>query len=366
MFNIGGVFVNHYSGWSEFYQQPLEQKLPLFLLEERLFDILYAQQFSRQFLEQLFVLADRIRAIAKTKEGSDYLQTCLSDKRALLVFVQPSTRTFLSFENACHLLGMRTSEIRDMSTSSEVKGESPEDSIRTFSSYVDVIITRHLDEGFAEMAAWVLNTMTQRQVPVINGGSGKDQHPTQALLDMYTLQRGFRRRCKSGIDGKKIMMVGDLKRGRTVRSLCRLLALYDDVEIVFSSPKAFAMREDILEFLSQKQVKFSITEEFESMLGNVDAMYSTRIQDEHDTDHESSSVDAKAFYLKESHLEKLQPHTVILHPFPRRQEIDVAVDSDSRALYWKQARNGMWIRAGLLLYLFRRETLVHDYPLAKL
>src|SRR5690606_23817375 len=109
----------------------------------------------RVFLEEIFALSDRIRLIAKSKSGADFLQTILSDKRAMLFFVQPSTRTFLSFLNACQSLGMKTSEIRDTSTSSEIKGESQEDTIRTFSSYVDLIITRHPEEGFAEKAAWI-------------------------------------------------------------------------------------------------------------------------------------------------------------------------------------------------------------------
>lgn len=326
-----------------------------FIKNDRIFDVLYAQQFSRDILSHLFNISDNLRKIAKSKKGADFLSTILSDKRALLFFVQPSTRTFLSFENACHILGMKTSEIRDASTSSEVKGESLEDTVRTFSSYVDVIITRHYDEGFAELAANTLNNHTNRSIPVVNGGSGKDQHPTQALLDVYTLERGFKRRCSSGIDNKKIMMVGDLQRGRTVRSLCRLLALYNNIEIVFCSPKEFSMNDDILYFLSEKKIQFGITEDFESSISNVDAIYTTRIQDEHDISNESSKVDTTKYHLTDRHLELLQEHTIILHPFPRRNEISNKIDNDSRALYWKQARNGMWIRAALLLYIFNRE-----------
>lgn len=355
------VFMRYYKGWQEFNNQPLEAKLPSFEQNGKLSDILYAQQFSKEFLESLFALSDKVRYIAKTKRGSDFLATVLSDKRALLFFVQPSTRTFLSFENACHILGMKTSEIRDASTSSEVKGESTEDMIRTFSSYVDVIITRHFDEGFAELAAWVLNTQANRSIPVINGGSGKDQHPTQALLDIYTLKRAFAKRCGNSIDGKKILMVGDLKRGRTVRSLSRLLTLYNDVEITFASPKEFAMQDDILQFLRSKQITHTITDDFEAAICEADAIYCTRIQDEHDIDGESRKVDTSRFYLLEKHLNSLKENTVILHPFPRRDEIDVAVDKDPRALYWKQARNGMWIRIALLIYLFDREKLIEQY-----
>jgi aspartate carbamoyltransferase catalytic subunit len=220
---------------------------------------------------------------------------------------------------------------------------------------VDLIIIRHLDEGFAERAAWALNTHASRPIPVINGGSGKDQHPTQALLDIYTLSRSGK------IDNKKFAMVGDLKRGRTVRSLCRLLSLYNNVELYFVSPKEFAMREDILEFLRSKNIKFHITDDLDSTLPKVDALYCTRIQDEHDLNKESISVDISNFTINEHNINKLKEDAVILHPFPRRYEIDVKVDKNPRAAYWKQARNGMWVRIALILKLFEKEDLINDY-----
>lgn len=350
-----------YPGWETFHSLPIEQRLPLFQREGRLFDVIYAQQFERDYLENLFTLADTIWKIAKTKKGMDFLQTVLSDKRAMLFFVQPSTRTFLSFLNACQTLGMRTSEIRDVSTSSEMKGESKEDTIRTFSSYVDLIITRHVDEGFAEKAAWVLNTHAKRSIPVINGGSGKDQHPTQALLDMYTLHRAFKR--QQGIDYKHVVMVGDLKRGRTVRSLCRLLTLYKGVTITLVSPQEFAMNDDMLNFLSEQKVQYTQTTDLNSALANADAVYATRIQDEYDTDNESSKVDTSHYNLTQHHLSLMKKDAVILHPFPRREEISVEIDQDPRAFYWKQARNGMWVRIALIVSLFNRESVIMDYPL---
>jgi len=352
-----------YEGWEEFYSKPIEDKLDTFIKNGKIFDVIYAQQFERSYMEELFALADKVRVIAKTQQGMDFLGTILSDKKALLFFAQPSTRTFLSFQNACHTLGMKTSEIRDASTSSEVKGESPEDTIRTFSSYVDLIIIRHFNEGYAELASWTLNEHANRSVPVINGGSGKDQHPTQSLLDMYTFQRSFAD--IGGIDGKKIAMVGDLKRGRTVRSLCRLLSLYNDIELFFVSPPQLAMRNDILDFLSENGVKYTQTDDFEGVLQNADAVYSTRMQDEHDKNGESASVDYARFTLKESHLATMKEHAVILHPFPRRDEIEVAVDNNKRAAYWKQARNGMWVRIALILKLFGRDDVVHQSGLFK-
>ncbi len=353
--------MQQYAGWEEFHNKNIEDKLPLFRQDGNIFDVLYAQQFTKIELEELFKLADRIREIAKTRYGLRFLSTLLDDKRAMLFFVQPSTRTFLSFQNACHILGMKTSEIRDASTSSEVKGESPEDMIRTFSSYVDLIIIRHFNEGFAERAAWALNIHTARSIPVINGGSGKDQHPTQALLDIYTLERAFRK--TGGICNKKIAMVGDLKRGRTVRSLCQLLSLYEGVEFFFVAPEAFAMRGDILDKLTAKGIKYTLTDNFKDIIPVADAIYSTRLQDEYDVGFESTSIDYTQFCFKEEDLKLLGKNSVILHPFPRRNEIAVGVDKDPRALYWKQARNGMWVRMALILKLFNRQMEVYNFAM---
>lgn len=348
--------MQQYEGWEDFKNKSVDEKASILSGDKgSLFDVIYAQQFTKEHLEELFFLADTIRKIAKTQKGMNFLSTILSDKRAMLFFVQPSTRTFLSFLNACQIVGMHISEIRDSSTSSEVKGESPEDMIRTFSSYVDLIIVRHHDEGFAERAAWTLNFYANRTIPVINGGSGKDQHPTQALLDMYTLKRAGQ------IQGKKIAMVGDLKRGRTVRSLCRLLSLYEDNEIYFISPKEFAMKKDILEFLDSKNVKYTITDNLESVIHEVDAVYCTRIQDEHDKNGESSTVDISKFCITEDLVKKMKEDAVIMHPFPRRYEIDVKVDKDPRAAYWKQGRNGMWIRIALILKIMNRDSVVFSY-----
>ena len=346
-----------FEGWEEFYTLPADEKAAYFRLNEKLFDIIYAQQFDRPFLDYLCNLADMTRRLAKTKMGQKKLRHLLPHKRAMLYFVQPSTRTFLSFQNACYILGLSVSESRGTSTSSEVKGESPEDTIRTFASFVDLIISRHPEAGFAEKTAWVLN-QTERPVPVVNGGSGPDQHPTQALLDIYTLQREFVK--IGGLDGKKIAMVGDLKRGRTVRSLSYLMKNYQDVSLYFVSPKIFKMRDDIKIFLDKHSIPFQETEDFESVMPEVDAIYMTRIQNEYSEDPNSESDTFPEFHFKTQHLSIIQPHCVLLHPLPRRYEIDVAVDKDPRAAYWRQERCGMWIRAALIAYLFRVEQEIMD------
>jgi aspartate carbamoyltransferase catalytic subunit len=351
--------MQNYEGWDQFRKLDINEKLSLFTSNDRLFDIIYTQQFDKNFLSHLFAIADKIRTIARTPNGLNFLRSTLSDKRAMLFFVQPSTRTFMSFLNACHILGVQTSEIRDTSTSSEIKGESPEDSIRVFSSYVDLIITRHHNEGFAEKSAWVLNTHSDRAVPVINGGSGKDQHPTQALLDIYTINRAFND--IGGIEGKTFTMIGDLRRGRTVRSLCYLLALYRDVKFYFVSPEEYTMQQDVLDFLQNKKVSYTITDNFNEGIQAADAIYATRLQDEYDNSGESKYIDFDRFNLTGAHLPLLKEHCIIMHPLPRRNEIAIEIDKDPRAHYWQQVRNGMWVRAALMLYLFHREKLIETY-----
>ena len=346
-----------YQGWEEFYGIEVGDKLDFFSRNERLFDLIFAQQFDRDFLNYICKLANQIRILAQTKMGAQKLGSLLDHKRAMLYFVQPSTRTFISFLNACHILGMRVSEIRGTSTSSEVKGESQEDTIRTFASYVDMIIIRHSEAGFAEKAAWVLN-QTDRPVPVVNGGSGPDQHPTQALLDIYTLERSFVN--IGGLDGKSIAMVGDLMRGRTVRSLSYLMKNYKDVELYYVAPEIFRMKDDIKEFLARHNIPFQETEDFESVMPHVDAIYMTRIQNEYSEDPSSEAETFPDFHFKREHLSKIHAHCVLLHPLPRRYEIDVAVDNDPRAAYWRQERNGMWIRAALIAYIFGAEQVIFE------
>lgn len=316
---------------------------------EKPMHILHSAQFDRPFLDSLCLLTDTIRRFDKSKEGLMYLKGLLAHRRAMLYFTQPSTRTFLSFQTACQILGMNTNEIRDSATSSERKGESIEDSLRTFSSYVDIIIMRTPVPGLCDRIASLLDE-TERPVPIINAGSGPDEHPTQALLDIYTLNRSFIK--LGGIDGKTITMVGDLRRGRTIRSLSGLLSNYKDVRIVFVSPPEFRIGDDLRSKLKAKGVPFEETDQLEDALGKTDAVYMTRVQDEYDVAGESKAVDSRRFHLKHSHLQMMKKTAVIMHPLPRREELDLAIDSDPRAKYWRQERNGMWTRVALLTKIF--------------
>ncbi|MEN8253934.1 MAG: aspartate carbamoyltransferase [Verrucomicrobiota bacterium] len=342
--------------WQEFKDLTLAEKGEYFQSPTQ--HTLIAQQFSRAQLEELCTLATRIRRISKQRDGANFLRTLLSDKRAMLYFAQPSSRTYLSHNAACQILGLDTMDVRDSKTSSEVKGESPEDTIRTFSSYVDMIIMRHPVGGFAERVAWMLSN-TNRPIPVLNAGSGADQHPTQALLDIYTLERSFEE--IGGIDGKSIAFVGDLLRGRTVRSLAWLLTLYNDVKVYFVAPEQLQIGEDVLELLDAAGMEYETTQDFESVMPKADALYMTRIQDEWDADGESTTIDTSAFSIDAEHLDRLKETAVIMHPLPRRKEINTDVDDDPRAIFWRQVRNGMWARAALILTTFGRQDEVNTY-----
>ncbi|MSR09916.1 MAG: aspartate carbamoyltransferase [Gammaproteobacteria bacterium] len=328
-----------------------------------LFHVIDPRVFDRAQLDDLCELTTRVRLLAKHPDGARFLLGLLPDRRAMLYFVQPSTRTFLSFSNACHVLGIRTSEIRDPATSSEVKGESFEDSIRTFSSYVDVIVMRTPRSGEAARAAELMNRIP-RPVPIINAGSGQDQHPTQALLDIYTLDRSFED--QGGIDGKVIGLMGDLKRGRTVRSLCYLMKNYRNVRLVLIAPPQFALEPDIKAHLQEHNIPFVDAAKLPDVLPSLDAIYVTRMQSEWDTAGETRQINYADYSMTPENIRLMKPTAVIMHPLPRGPEIAPAVDDDPRAVYWRQERNGMWMRVAILLKIFQADALVRDFDLSVL
>lgn len=344
--------------WETFHKLRGGDKKEYFLRDGNIFHVIMSQQFDRKFLDEICELATTIRGIAKTDGGVKFLQSLLVGKRAMLYFVQPSTRTFLSFMAACQILGIQCSEVRDTATSSEMKGESQEDTVRTFSSYVDLIVMRHPQAGFAERIAFLLNRIN-RPVPVINAGSGKDQHPTQALLDIYTLHRSFEG--YGGIDGKRIAFVGDLLRGRTVRSLAYLLRNYEGVKLYFVAPQELQMEEDLKEYLREQNMEFEERDSLEEIISSVDAVYMTRIQDEYDEQGESKRIEYSRFHFKKEYLKILRENAIIMHPLPRRAEIPVEIDEDRRAMYWRQVRNGMWVRVALIATIFWKNKDIMGY-----
>ena len=348
-------------GWEEFEKLPLIEKTPYLTRPENggPFHTLFAQQFDRERLEALAATASAIRAIAKTRDGAMFLHSLICHKRAMLYFSQPSSRTFLSFLSACQILGLQCGEVRDAAISSEFKGESREDSVRTFSSYFDLIIMRSPVQGLAERMAWTLSN-SDRPVPIINAGSGKDQHPTQALLDIYTLLRSFER--NGGLRDRTVVFVGDLARGRTVRSLSYLLTLFPNIRQRFVAPAPLQLGEDIQEFLRSKGVDFALSDDLHSLLPEADAVYMTRIQDEWDTaPGESKAIDTSRFRIGPEEMKLLPLSGIVMHPLPRRNEISTEVDHDPRAMYWRQMRNGMWIRAALIASTFGFDRKIEDY-----
>lgn len=313
--------------------------------DNALFHLVTASQLSREVIEMLAERADSLREQAAEDNGLRQINSLLSHKRAGLLFSQPSTRTFFSFMNACYILGMSVSEARDPSITSSRKGESFEDTVRTMAAYTDILIIRNREDDSAERAADTLDRFEKR-IPVVNGGSGTREHPTQALLDVYTMLREFSHR--GGVDGKKIVMAGDLRRGRTVRSLCSLLAGFADVEIYFAAVPRYQMKDDIRSFLSEHGVAFSNVDNFRDILCEADAVYMTRVQDEHDTAGESKHIDFSAFHMKTEYLDIMKKDAIIMHPLPRREEIPTEIDADPRAAYWRQEENGLWIRTALI------------------
>lgn len=345
------------------------QRLASLNRDGRIFHVVLAQQFDRSDIEEFCQLADMIRTISAHRQGTRFLETLLNYRRAMLYFIQPSTRTFLSFTAACQVLGVRYNEVRDRSTSSEAKGESEDDTIRVLSQYFDLIIMRHPVEGFAEHVAHILNAIP-RTIPVINGGSGKDQHPTQALLDIYTLFRCFVASSDTGevpnyhgnpFVGKTIGFVGDLLRGRTVRSLVYLLGRYPGVRLLFVSPPELQIGGDILEYLQGRGVEFDTSHDLRKNIGDLDAVYMTRLQDEYDVNNESKSIDYDRFSLTFDMASDFKPDLAIMHPLPRRGEIDQRLDVLPQARYWDQVRNGMWIRAALIGFLFQAESNIREH-----
>jgi len=254
------------------------------------------------------------------------------------LFYEPSTRTRLSFEAAMLRLGgdtMGTDNAREFS--SAAKGETLEDTIRIVSGYADVIVLRHNEQGAARRAAAV------SLVPVINAGDGPGQHPTQALLDLYTIRDEL-----GHIDGIRIAMVGDLANGRTVRSLTYLLSKFRDIRICFVAPAQVAMREDIKEHLDEHHVPWVETQDLDQVLPQVDVIYQTRIQKERFSD-EASYLALKGVYrIDASTLAQMKKEAIVMHPLPRVDEIAPEVDADPRAAYFRQARNGLYIRMALL------------------
>jgi len=312
---------------------------------EKLHHIIEAQQFDRSWLEnEFFPLSQEMEKVVK-EGGSDIL----SGKRMITLFYEPSTRTRASFEMAMDRLGGKvvfsTENARQFS--SAAKGETLEDTIRILNSYLpDVIVLRYDEEGGAKRSAQV------SPVPIINAGDGTGQHPTQALLDLYTVQKEIGK-----IAGISIAMVGDLTRGRTVRSLSYLVGKYPNVKIWFVSPEVAKVRNDIKDYLKKHGVWFTEEHDLRNVAPEVDVIYQTRTQEERgtilDTTHPSPIEKRESFCIvNQEVLDLMKKEAIVMHPLPHVEEISPEVDKDPRAAYFRQAENGLYIRMALLKMIF--------------
>jgi aspartate carbamoyltransferase catalytic subunit len=295
--------------------------------------IIESQQFDQRMISRIFSIADSL----KKNPG-----TPLKGKLMATLFYEPSTRTRFSFESAMLRLGgsvITTENAKEFSSVS--KGETLEDSIRVISQYVDVIVLRHDEAGASKRAALVSD------VPIINAGDGPGQHPTQALLDLYTLQKELGK-----INGLQIAFVGDLLHGRTIRSLAYLLGKYTNIRIDFVSPKALRVGADIKSYLEKHGVRYSETEDLDSVVRKVDVLYQTRIQKERFKSLQEYNRFKGYYRIDNKLVQQMKPKSIIMHPLPRVDEILPEVDVSPKAVYFKQASYGLLIRMALLKYIF--------------
>lgn len=304
--------------------------------------ILRSQDFSKDFLEQLFNTASKLQQDFKDPKKRIELQQRLRGRILLSEFFEPSTRTRHSFEFAGVHLGMMPITTENAKIfSSFAKGESMEDAIRVICSYrPDVIVIRHDEEGSVAIAASVST------VPIINAGDGKGQHPTQALLDLYTIQKELGR-----VDNLNVVIGGDLKNGRTVRSLAYLLSKFSGINLIFVSAAALSMEQDLKDHLKEKGTKYQETENLQEALPLADVIYWTRTQKERFSDESEYNRVKDKYRIGVEELKLMKNTSILLHPLPRTSEIDIACDSDPRAAYFRQAENGLYVRMALLLWI---------------
>lgn len=302
--------------------------------------VVESQQFDRNLLELVFKTADMMKA---DLQGGRKLAKFLDGKVMASLFYEPSTRTRFSFESAMRRLGgavITTENAREFSSAS--KGESLADSTRIMNGYADLIVMRHNEAGSAARAAEI------SRIPIINAGDGAGQHPTQALLDVYTIADSF-----PEMNGLKIALVGDLRYGRTARSLSYLLTKYDDMELIFVAPPVCKMEQDIKKYLDKYQVPWREEEDLAAVVREVDCIYMTRVQKERFHSAEDYQSAVSKYILSKELVEQMKPKSIVMHPLPRVDEIPVEVDSTPQARYFEQAQNGLYIRMALLYLLLQ-------------
>jgi len=304
--------------------------------------ILSIDQFDRSDVDQLFSVADDLEPYSLRKKVTRVLEGSILGN----MFFEPSTRTRISFGAAFNVLGGAVRETTEVGTSSLVKGESLIDTAQVLSGYSDIIVMRHPDEGS------VKSFSEASRVPVINGGDGSNEHPTQALLDLYTIKKELEAQNKT-IEGLRIALVGDLKFGRAVHSLSKILCLYEDVTINLISPKELKLPNSYIDLLTESGIKITQSENLEEGITEVDIIYMTRIQEE----RFKNQSDAKKYkgllsLNKEIYTANSEPNTVIMHPLPRdsrkeANELDTDLYENPNLAIFRQTDNGVVIRMAL-------------------
>ena len=304
--------------------------------------ILSINQFQRQDVDRIFAVADQMEPYALRKRVTRVLEGAILGN----MFFEASTRTRVSFGSAFNLLGGEVRETAGFENSALVKGESLQDTARVLSGFSDVICMRHPQEGS------VADFASSSRVPVLNGGDGANEHPTQALLDLYTIRQEIAARGQA-IDGLKIAMIGDLRHGRTVHSLSKLLSLYNSVQVILISPEELTLPEPIVEQMRSAGVQVTISHELTNSIVDVDIVYSTRIQEERFSTKEEADLYRGKFRLNQAiYTEFCQPNTVIMHPLPRdsradANELDSDLDNNPNLAIFRQADNGVLVRMAL-------------------
>jgi aspartate carbamoyltransferase len=294
--------------------------------------ILSVKQFSREDIEAIFVIAEEMRTMVERVGTFDLLK----GKLLASLFYEPSTRTSSSFTAAMERLGGSVIPISEVRYSSVSKGESLPDTVRTLECYSDVIVLRHPEVGAAATAARYVRK------PIINAGDGIGEHPTQALLDLFTIREEL-----GNLDGLTVTMLGDLKNGRTVHSLSRLLTLFH-ARINLVSPEMLRMPPEIMEELAAKGVTLSEHRELEGVLPNTDVLYVTRVQKERFADEADYLAHKDAYVITPATLTQAKQKMIVMHPLPRVGEISMEVDDDPRAAYFRQMEYGLYVRMALL------------------
>ena len=304
--------------------------------------ILSIDQFDRSDIEKLFSVADKLEPYATKEKITRVLEGAILGN----MFFEPSTRTRISFGASFNLLGGNVREITEIGSSSLAKGESLADTAQVLSGYSDIIVMRHPEidsvQKFAEAS----------RVPVINAGDGSNEHPSQALLDLYTIQKELSQNDKS-IDGLRIALVGDLKFGRAVHSLCKILSLYNNVKMNLISPEELKLPIELVESISAKGVTITETENLEDGISEVDIIYVTRVQEERFKDKQDADKYRGLLSLNQSiYTANCEPNTVIMHPLPRDSRSDAnELDSDlyenPNLAIFRQADNGIVIRMAI-------------------